>query len=167
MSTDPTGVSTRPYLIRALHEWCSDNGLTPYVVVQVDDSVHVPQEYVSRGEIVLNISDEATSALQISNDFIVFKARFGGKPRDISVPIGRVSAIYARENGQGMAFPVQDGAAGLSAVPPEGAGPQEGREPAPALQSVKAPAPADSRPEPDGPDTPTPRRRKPALKRVK
>ncbi|QEA14036.1 ClpXP protease specificity-enhancing factor [Comamonas flocculans] len=168
MSADPTGVSTRPYLIRALHEWCSDNGLTPYVVVQVDDSVHVPQEYVSRGEIVLNISDEATSALQISNEFIVFKARFGGKPRDISVPIGRVSAIYARENGQGMAFAVQDNAPpGLSAVPHEGAAAQEVRDTAPALQSVKAPPPAASKPDPDGPDTPTPKRRKPALKRVK
>ncbi|GKT20287.1 ClpXP protease specificity-enhancing factor [Acidovorax sp. SUPP3334] len=97
--------STRPYLIRALYEWCTDNGLTPYVAVRVDESVQVPREYVKDGEIVLNISYDATSALQLGNDFIEFKARFGGKPRDIMVPVGRVIAIYARENGQGMAFP--------------------------------------------------------------
>ncbi|WP_298212738.1 ClpXP protease specificity-enhancing factor [Acidovorax sp.] len=97
--------STRPYLIRALYEWCTDNGLTPYVAVRVDDSVQVPREYVKDGEIVLNISFDATSALQLGNDFIEFKARFGGKPREILVPVGRVIAIYARENGQGMAFP--------------------------------------------------------------
>lgn len=97
--------STRPYLIRALYEWCTDNGFTPYVVVRVDDSVQVPREFVHDGEIVLNISFDATSSLQLGNDFIEFKARFGGKPRDILVPVGRVIAIYARENGQGMAFP--------------------------------------------------------------
>ena len=97
--------STRPYLIRALYEWCTDNGLTPYVAVRVDDSVQVPREFVKDGEIVLNISFDATSALQLGNDFIEFKARFGGKPREILVPVGRVIAIYARENGQGMAFP--------------------------------------------------------------
>jgi stringent starvation protein B len=97
--------STRPYLIRALYEWCTDNGFTPYVAVRVDDSVQVPREYVKDGEIVLNISFDATSSLQLGNDFIEFKARFGGKPREILVPVGRVIAIYARENGQGMAFP--------------------------------------------------------------
>ena len=97
--------STRPYLIRALHEWCSDNGFTPHVAVKVDDSVQVPREFVNDGEIVLNIGLDATSSLQLGNDFIEFKARFGGQPRDILVPIGRVIAIYARENGQGMAFP--------------------------------------------------------------
>ena len=99
--------STRPYLIRALYEWCSDQGFTPHVAVKVDESVQVPREYVQDGEIVLNISMDATSALKLGNDFIEFKARFGGKPRDIMVPINRVMAIYARENGQGMAFPVQ------------------------------------------------------------
>jgi stringent starvation protein B len=97
--------STRPYLVRALHEWCTDNGFTPYVAVSVDDSVQVPREYVSNGEIVLNISFDATSNLHLSNEFIVFKARFGGVAREISVPMGRVIAIYAKENGQGMAFP--------------------------------------------------------------
>jgi stringent starvation protein B len=97
--------STRPYLVRALHEWCTDNGFTPYIAVLVDDSVQVPKEYVNNGEIVLNISFDATSNLQLGNEYVVFKARFGGLPREISVPVGRVVAIYARENGQGMAFP--------------------------------------------------------------
>jgi len=97
--------STRPYLVRALYEWCTDNGFTPYVAVQVDDSVQVPREYVKNGEIVLNISFDATSSLKLGNDFIEFKARFAGVARDIVVPIHRVIAIYARENGQGMAFP--------------------------------------------------------------
>ena len=102
---DQDTTSTRPYLIRALYEWCTDNGLTLYFVVRVDGSVQVPLEYVKDGEIVLNISYDATSALQLGNDYIEFKARFGGQPRDIVVPVGRVVAIYARENGQGMAFP--------------------------------------------------------------
>ena len=97
--------STRPYLIRAMYEWCTDNGFTPYVAVQVDDSVQVPREYVKNGEIVLNISFDATSSLKLGNEFIEFKARFAGTAREIVVPIGRVIAIYARENGQGMAFP--------------------------------------------------------------
>jgi stringent starvation protein B len=111
--------STRPYLIRALYDWCSENGFTPYVAVKVDNSVQVPREYVQGGEIVLNVSMDATSSLKLGNDFIEFKARFGGKPREIMVPIHRVMAIYARENGQGMAFPVSDEAAApvaLSAV---------------------------------------------------
>jgi stringent starvation protein B len=108
MSTDQEsqGSSTRPYLIRALHDWCTDNGFTPYLAVYVDRSVQVPQEYVKNNEIVLNVSFEATSQLQLGNDFIEFKARFGGMARDICVPIDHVIAIYARENGQGMAFPV-------------------------------------------------------------
>ena len=103
--SDQDSTSTRPYLIRALHEWCTDNGFTPYLAVCVDSSVQVPMEYVNEGEIVLNLSLEATSALRMGNDFIEFTARFAGKPRDIMVPVGRVTAIYARENGQGMAFP--------------------------------------------------------------
>lgn len=97
--------STRPYLIRALYEWCTDNGFTPYVAVLVDDSVQVPKEYVKDGEIVLNISFDATSSLKLGNDFIEFSARFAGTAREIMVPVERVIAIYARENGQGMAFP--------------------------------------------------------------
>ena len=98
--------STRPYLIRALYEWCTDNGFTPYVAVLVDETVQVPREYVKNGEIVLNISYDATSSLKLGNDFIEFKARFAGSAREIMVPVSRVIAIYARENGQGMAFPV-------------------------------------------------------------
>ena len=97
--------STRPYLIRALYEWCTDNGFTPYVAVLVDESVQVPKEYVKDGEIVLNISFDATSSLKLGNDFIEFSARFAGTAREIMVPVERVIAIYARENGQGMAFP--------------------------------------------------------------
>ena len=98
--------STRPYLIRALYEWCTDNGFTPFIAVLVDESVRVPNEYVKDGEIVLNISFDATSALQLGNEFIEFKGRFGGVAREILVPVDRVLAIYARENGQGMAFPI-------------------------------------------------------------
>jgi stringent starvation protein B len=112
--------STRPYLIRALYDWCTDNGLTPYVAVLVDDTVQVPREYVKNGEIVLNISFDATSSLKLGNDFIEFKARFAGTAREIMVPVNRVIAIYARENGQGMAFPVpvQGGAGDGSAAKP-------------------------------------------------
>ena len=99
------GTSTRPYLIRALHDWCTDNGYTPYIAVFVDASVRVPAEYVKNSEIVLNVGFEATTALQLGNDAIEFKARFGGSPREIVVPVTHVIAIYARENGQGMAFP--------------------------------------------------------------
>ena len=104
--------STRPYLVRALHEWCTDNGFTPYIAVLVDVTVQVPREYVNNGEIVLNISFDATSNLQLGNEFVVFKARFGGVAREISVPIARVIAIYARENGQGMAFPAPSASSG-------------------------------------------------------
>ena len=100
--------STRPYLIRALHEWCGDNGLTPYVTVLVDSTVQVPREYVKNGEIVLNIGFEATTGLMIGNEYLEFKARFSGMVRDIMVPINRVAAIFAKENGQGMAFPCVD-----------------------------------------------------------
>jgi stringent starvation protein B len=122
--------STRPYLIRALYEWCTDNGLTPYVAVAVDASVQVPREYVKNNEIVLNISFDATSSLKLGNDFIEFKARFAGSARDIMVPISRVIAIYARENGQGMAFPLA-GADSPVTVPS-----------APADEHVSASAPA-------------------------
>ena len=98
--------STRPYLIRALYEWCTDNGLTPYVSVAVNEHVQVPFEFVKDGEIVLNISFDATTALKLGNDYLEFKARFGGVAREIIVPIEQISGIYARENGQGMAFPI-------------------------------------------------------------
>ncbi len=135
--------STRPYLIRALYDWCSENGFTPYVAVKVDHSVQVPREYVQGGEIVLNVSMDATSSLILGNDFIEFKARFGGKPCDIMVPIHRVMAIYARENGQGMAFPVSDDAspvAALSAVDTPTEWPEDGDEPPPPSSPTGRPA---------------------------
>lgn len=99
-----TQVSTKPYLLRAIFEWCVDNGFTPYVVVTVDASTTVPMQFVRDGQIVLNISYGATSGLHIDNDSIRFKARFGGVARDIFIPVDNVLAIYANENGQGMMF---------------------------------------------------------------
>jgi stringent starvation protein B len=98
--------STKPYMLRAIYEWCTDNGYTPYLAAMVDAQTRVPREFVKDGEIVLNISFSATSGLKMDNDVIHFSARFGGVSRDISVPVDNVVAIYARENGQGMAFEV-------------------------------------------------------------
>jgi len=144
--------STRPYLIRALHDWCTDNGFTPYLAVQAGASVQVPREYVNNGEIVLNVGFDATSGLRLGNDWIEFKARFGGVARDIMIPVDHVLAIYARENGQGMAFPAPEPQA-------EPAG-----QVAPAVHSVPAPStpgepPADPPPPSGG--------ARPALRRVK
>lgn len=99
-------LSTKPYLLRAIHDWCTDAGFTPYVAVAVDDTVRAPLEFVKNGEIVLNISALATNRLKLGNEAIEFQARFGGVAREVYVPIDRVVAIYARENGQGMAFDV-------------------------------------------------------------
>ncbi|MCF8197671.1 MAG: ClpXP protease specificity-enhancing factor [Sulfuritalea sp.] len=98
--------STKPYLIRAIHEWCSDQGFTPYLAVSVDVSTRVPREFVKDGEIVLNIGLEATQKLLLGNEDITFQARFGGRSFPVVVPIERVAAIYASENGEGMAFEV-------------------------------------------------------------
>jgi len=98
--------STKPYLLRAIYEWCTDNGYTPYLAAMVDGDTQVPMEFVKNGEIVLNISFSATSGLKMDNDFIHFHARFAGVSREIFVPVDNVAAIYARENGQGMAFEV-------------------------------------------------------------
>lgn len=160
--------STRPYLVRALHEWCTDNGLTPYIAVLVDDTVQVPKEYVNNGEIVLNISFDATSNLQLGNEFVVFKARFGGVAREINVPVARVIAIYARENGQGMAFP----------APSATSGEAEEAQVKALVSSVKpvvtlsaAPTQAnhegDETTEPPKPPHPTGAGTKPQLKRIK
>ena len=96
---------TKPYLIRALHQWCTDFGFTPFLAVFVDERVEVPMEFVENNEIVLNISSEACHQLHIENDWICFQARFGGVPKKVLVPVTHVLAIYARENGQGMSFP--------------------------------------------------------------
>ena len=98
--------STKPYLLRAIYEWCTDNGYTPYLAAMVDSETQVPLEFVKNGEIVLNISFSATSGLKMDNNFVHFHARFAGVSREIFVPVDNVVAIYARENGQGMAFEV-------------------------------------------------------------
>ncbi len=157
--------STQPYLLRALHEWCTDNNLTPLLLVKVDGSVQVPPEFVRDGQIVLNISYDATAKLQMGNDYIEFQARFGGVPRQIVVPVTRVMAIYARENGQGMAFPVLPAAAppaqdapAPAADAPEAAPGRPGIQLVPASESTDAPG--------DAPEPPPPPKR-PALKRIK
>lgn len=96
--------STKPYLIRAIHEWCADSGFTPYLSVKVDANTRVPQEYVKNGEIVLNLSYDATHKLTITNELVQFSARFGGVSRECSIPMPAVAGIFARENGQGLFF---------------------------------------------------------------
>lgn len=199
MSTEQEaqGTSTRPYLIRALHDWCTDNGFTPYVAVYVDRSVQVPQEYVKNNEIVLNVSFEATSQLVLGNEFVEFKARFGGRVRDIVVPVDHVVAIYARENGQGMAFPVPASLGGEGVDAPTSATDDEsetpevtaadkapGEERSTGLHLARAPKPAkektvlkaveaEARPAPTGgssDDTPEPPPSgggRPTLRRIK
>ncbi len=164
MSPEGQGTSTRPYLIRALHDWCTDNGFTPYLAVHVDASVQVPVEFVKNDEIVLNASFEATSGLQLGNEVISFKARFGGAPREIVVPVDHVIAIYARENGQGMAFPMPFQSAAV--------GPTTLAEPPRGLRLAPAPAPGrdtpavgDEPPPPSPPEGGTGGR--PSLKRIK
>ena len=135
--------STKPYLIRALHEWCTDSGFTPHIAVKVDARARVPREYARDGQIVLNVGYEAIGGLQINNDLIRFQARFGGVSREVSFPVDSVLAIYARENGVGMAFE------------PEGADAENSGD--------SAQAPSDP---PPGPGTPPPSGR-PRLQRVK
>jgi len=168
---DEQGSSTRPYLIRALHDWCTDNGFTPYLAVYVSGSVQVPMEYVKNNEIVLNVGFEATSGLQMGNEFIEFKARFGGVSREIVVPVDHVVAIYARENGQGMAFPVPTetaaGGSPAAATEPAKAGLRLARsaddqDESPAAAPAAMPAADEPPPEP-----PAPGGGRPALKRVK
>jgi len=100
--------STKPYLIRAIHEWCSDSGFTPYLAVTVDSMTRVPREFVKAGKIVLNVGLEATNQLMLGNEEISFQARFGGRAMTVNVPIARVSGIFAKENGEGMAFEVTE-----------------------------------------------------------
>jgi stringent starvation protein B len=170
MATTPTapdgqGSSTRPYLIRALHDWCTDNGFTPYIAVYVDAGVQVPKEYVKNNEIVLNVGFEATSGLKLGNEFIEFKARFGGQARDILVPVDHVVAIYARENGQGMAFPMPTAPSSAGPTVLATPDPATVRAAGPRLSAVDAPPAAkadDAPPEPPPPGAP-----RPALKRIK
>ncbi len=133
-------LSTRPYLIRAIYEWCNDAGFTPHILVQVDEHTRVPAGYVKDGQIVLNIGGNAVRNLAIDNDWVLFSARFSGTSQEIAVPINRIAAIFARENGQGMHFEVQNGgeeqAGAPAAEPPDGQPPEppKGR---PQLKVVK------------------------------
>ncbi len=97
-------ISNKPYLVRALYEWCADSGLTPYLAVRVNERTRVPMEYVKNGEIVLNISPDATRNLTLGNDLIQFSARFNGVSRELSIPMETVNGIFAKENGQGLFF---------------------------------------------------------------
>jgi len=119
----PEPTSTKPYLLRAIYEWCVDNGYTPYVSVVVDANTRVPMEYVRDGEIVLNVGPLATNRLQIGNELIECTARFAGTVRELSIPVGAVVAIYARENGHGMSLdvgaPAKDTEAGAATDAPE------------------------------------------------
>jgi stringent starvation protein B len=154
MSSTPE-IPTKPYLIRALYEWCVDSGHTPYLAVTVNSRTRVPKEFVKNGEIVLNIGAAAVHKLSMGNESIEFAARFNGVSRDISVPMEAVAGIYARETGQGMAFEVK---------------PDEGAKAG--VQAVDAPAsePEDAAGEPpeDTPPThPTPGGKRPKLQIVK
>lgn len=156
-------ISTKPYLLRAIYEWCTDNGYTPYLAAMVDARTRVPREYVKNGEIVLNISFTATSGLKMGNDWIEFNARFGGISREISIPIDNVVAIYARENGQGMAFEV-------SPLPGRNEQPASGEEKdvSPSLSSVPASTEeSNSAPAPQGDDEPPKKGGRPTLTRIK
>ncbi|NYT61612.1 ClpXP protease specificity-enhancing factor [Alcaligenaceae bacterium] len=100
--------STKPYLIRALHEWCTDNGYTPHIVVTVDANTLVPPAHIHDGQITLNIGTLATNQLTLGNDYIEFQTRFGGVTEQLLVPVAAVSAIYARETGAGMGFEIAE-----------------------------------------------------------
>jgi stringent starvation protein B len=132
--------STKPYLIRAIHEWCSDCNFTPYLSVRVDANTRVPPEFVKNGEIVLNICHDATHKLTIGNDLIQFSARFNGASRECSIPIEAVLGIFAKENGQGLFFPAEPvpadaPAPAMEQEPPVPAPPTNGGKPR--LQVVK------------------------------
>jgi stringent starvation protein B len=160
-------ISTKPYLLRAIYEWCTDSGYTPYLAVKVDAGTTVPMEYVKKGEIVLNISFGATSGLKMDNDSIRFHARFGGVSREIYIPVNNVMAIYANENGQGMAFEPQAGQSAPSNVP---APKEENSMPAPSLAAVPAPS-VEAKPEtagtPGDDNDPPKKGGRPTLTRIK
>jgi stringent starvation protein B len=160
-------ISTKPYLLRAIYEWCTDSGYTPYLAVKVDSATTVPLEYVKKGEIILNISYGATSGLKMDNDAIHFRARFNGVSRELYVPVHNVLAIYANENGQGMAFEVATTAAEMPAAgttePPAASAPALSAVPA---GNAEAPA-AELSHFPDGDDEPPKKGGRPTLTRIK
>ncbi len=147
-------IPTKPYLLRALFEWCVDNGYTPHLAVRVDSRTQVPNEYVKNGEITLNISPNAVHKLQLGNELIEFSARFGGVARQISVPLSNVYALYARETGHGMTFDIEGPKPVLQAVAEA--------EPAPSKPALPAP---NTPPEP--PKKPSGSGGKPTLRRIK
>ncbi len=150
-------IPTKPYVLRALFEWCVDNGYTPHLAVKVDSRTQVPPEYVKGGEITLNISPNAVHKLQMGNELIEFSARFGGVARQISVPVPNVYALYARETGHGMTFDVEGG----GAKPPV----QSKAEMEPASANTRPPA---ALPAPTSPEPPKkPSGGKPTLRRIK
>ncbi len=158
--------STKPYLIRALHEWCVDQGLTPYLSVSVDAATRVPHEFIKNGEIVLNIGLEATNHLHLGNEEITFQGRFAGRVFPVAVPVARVAAIYARESSEGMAFEVTDTAtpSGKSVAKPSV---PLATADAPETEAGKGSDPAVSpRPTSPAPEHPAPAGR-PALTRIK
>jgi stringent starvation protein B len=160
-------ISTRPYLIRAIYDWCTDSGYTPYLAVAVDDSVRVPREFVQNGEIVLNVSLLATSRLILGDEAIELHARFGGVARDIYVPVDRIMAIYAHENGQGMGFEVARETASNSAnVQLDGSPPGPARRGPVPVESAPTGTSGDHTPEPPPAPAPAPGKR-PKLTRVK
>lgn len=160
-------ISTKPYLLRALYEWCTDSGYTPYIAVKVDGATTVPMEYVRKGEIILNISYGATSGLKMDNDAIHFRARFNGVSREIYIPVQNVLAIYANENGQGMAFEVTTTAAETPA-PEADTSPAAPTLSAVPSKGVDSPVVADAPPPaPGGGDEPPKKGGRPTLTRIK
>ena len=113
--------TSRPYLVRAIHEWILDNGMTPHLLVNMEgEGVDIPSQQGQNGKIVLNISPGAVEGLNLGNDAIAFRARFGGIASDVFVPVDAVLAIYAKENGRGMVFSDQDGSPPSPSEPPSG-----------------------------------------------
>ena len=155
-------IPTKPYLLRALYEWCVDNGYTPHLAVKVDSRSQVPSEYVRNGEITLNVSPSAVHKLQMGNELIEFSARFAGVARQISVPVPCIYALYARETGHGMTFDVDAPKPAIqSSAEQESGKPGPSNEPGPAL-SPPASAPAAAPTEPTKPTG-----GKPKLRRIK
>ena len=140
--------STKPYLIRAIHEWCMDSGYTPYLAVKVNEHTRVPMEYVKNGEIVLNLSYDATHKLTIGADLVQFSARFSGVSRECTVPMGAVTGIFARENGQGMFFEAEPvtGLANGAATPPATTESSDANKPPEPPKPPTPPTPAPTRP---------------------
>jgi stringent starvation protein B len=126
-------LSTRPYLIRAIYEWCVDSGLTPYLAVRVNGQTEVPPAYVKDGEIVLNLSAGAVRNLELGNEYITCNGRFGGAPFDLIVPVAAVIGIFAKENGQGLVFQGSD----PEQPPPSANGADEASKPKPQRPQLK------------------------------